>query len=108
MIRAKELVGKTIQSLETIHAEGGRTYEKYLFIVCTDGSKIMLAGNDQPYRPRLNSKMMRKAALYFTEELIKKQEEKEEKERINLKEEQRRNKKCQLRKLQQELEEMEK
>ena len=42
-LEPSDLVGKTIQSAEFITAEFGRTYEGYLCLVFTDGTKQMIA-----------------------------------------------------------------
>ncbi len=63
----KILEGKTIQSIEVISAEFGRTYNSYTCIVCEDGTKIMLAdGDSKPYNPKLKIDEMKRAPNYFT------------------------------------------
>jgi hypothetical protein len=67
----KILVGKTIQSIEIISAEYGRTYDSYTCFVCTDGTKIMLAdGDSKPYSPKPKVDEMKKAPQFFTPDNI--------------------------------------
>ena len=63
----KILEGKTIQSIEVISAEYGRTYNSYVCVVCEDGTKIILAdGDSKPYEPKPKVDEMKKAPQFFT------------------------------------------
>ncbi len=63
----KILEGKTIQSIEVISAEYGRTYNSYICVVCEDGTKIMLNdGDSKPWNPKPKVDEMKKAPQFFT------------------------------------------
>ncbi len=64
-MKITELTGKTISSCELINAEFGRTYDKYLCIVCTDGSKIIIHAGE-PWQPDPPIEEMKKAPNYFS------------------------------------------
>ena len=64
-----DLVGKTIQSAEAIQAEFGRTYEAYLCLVFSDGTRGMIGvvGNGLDlYNPDPQVTEMMKAPKYFS------------------------------------------
>lgn len=65
-MKVQDMKNKTIQSIETIKAEYGRTYHQYLCIVFSDESKIMIAGDDTPWNPDPSIEEMKKAPLFFT------------------------------------------
>lgn len=74
-----KLVGKTIQSIEFMPGEYGRTYKQYICIVCTDSTRIMFAG-EEIYNPRPNLKDMEGLTNFFTpEDIAKKAKENFEK-----------------------------
>ena len=56
---------KTVQTVEIIKAEFGRTYETYICFVFTDGSKFMLHGGI-PYSPNPEIQDMKMALAYFS------------------------------------------
>lgn len=99
--KLKDLENKTIIKIETMKAEYGRTYDKYLCFTCEDGSRIMLHGGE-PHYPIPSIEEMRKVNFYTPEEigkrleLIEKEKRQREKELLN-------NKKQQLQKLKEEL-----
>ena len=66
----KEAVGKTIESVERIPAEYGRTYHSYTLIVFTDGTKVMQADGQPPWEPCPKLEDMQKASKFFTAEDI--------------------------------------
>lgn len=100
----KQLIGKTIKSIEVIKAEYGRTYDYYTCFVCTDGTKLMVYdGCRKPFSPNLEIEEMKKAPNYFTvEDIANRQLEIEKKRRYAI-EEQRQKKKRQLESLKKEL-----
>lgn len=68
-MKAKDLVGKTIQSAELIGAEFGRTYNAYLCLVFTDGTKQMMGllhKNFEIYNPKPPLEEMQKAPSFFS------------------------------------------
>lgn len=62
----KSLEGKTIASAEAIRAEYGRTYDTYLCLVFSDGSKKLLSGHGVCYSPRPTVEEMQKAPNFFS------------------------------------------
>lgn len=61
------LIGKTIQSVEVIQAEYGRTYHQYTCFVCTDGTKLMVYdGHDMPHDPHPEVDEMRNAPNFYS------------------------------------------
>jgi len=67
------LVGKTVTSIETMKAEYGRTYDHYLAVKCSDGSRILFTGWNV-YDPQPPLVEMKKIDFFTEEELIKKSE----------------------------------
>jgi hypothetical protein len=64
-----ELVGKTIVQAGSIHAEYGRTYERYWLLLFADGSRVILA-EGCTYQPDPQLRDMREAPWFFTAEEI--------------------------------------
>lgn len=85
MKNLKEAKGKTIQSVETIEAEYGRTYSRYTFICFTDGSKIAITGDSvEPHNPKYILTEMSKAPNFFSVEDIAKRAAEIEKQKREL------------------------
>lgn len=86
----KELKGKTIQSCEVIHAEYGRTYDQYICLVFTDGSKLILTGST-PWEPDPPVDEMKKAPGYYSAvDIANKVERDENRRRARIAEDKRR------------------
>lgn len=69
----KDFNGKTISASELIQAEYGRTYDAYLCLVFTDGTKAMLGCVSHPinlYGPKPLIEEMKKAPSFFSPEDI--------------------------------------
>jgi hypothetical protein len=62
--------GKTIASVEQIGAEYGRTYDYYTCLTFTDGTKQLIGGPLNPFKPRPSVEEMKKAPLFFSAEEI--------------------------------------
>lgn len=103
MENTKEMIGKTIKSVEVIRAEYGRTYSHYTCIVFEDGSKIMLCDATIPYKPNPDQEEMSKAPNYFTPDDIAERVKKDEERKRKKIAEDLYYKKCQLEKLKKEL-----
>ncbi len=67
--KLNHFINRTVESLELINAEYGRTYREYLCFKFTDGEKIMLYGNI-PYAPKPTVEEMKRAPKFFTPEDI--------------------------------------
>lgn len=63
------LTGRTIESVEVIPAEYGRTHNRYTCIVCTDGTRVIIGGGTT-YNPQPPLKSMQEAPNFFTPEMI--------------------------------------
>jgi hypothetical protein len=68
-----DLVGRTVARVEGIRSEYGRTYEQYIGITCTDGTRVMLWG-DSAYDPKPPLEYMKKSDFFTTDELVAKAE----------------------------------
>lgn len=84
----KHMIGRTVASVEQIHAEYGRTYDYYVCIVFTDGEKLMLHGGI-PHNPKPALDEMRSAPGFFTAEdcaakLLRMEQEKRRREQDRL------------------------
>jgi hypothetical protein len=81
----KDLVGRTIASVEVIQAEYVRTYNHYACITFTDGTRVIFSGGIA-YSPHPPLDEMRKAPKFFTPEEIANvvlQEERERRRRMD-------------------------
>lgn len=99
----KKLTGKTIESCEVIRAEFGRTYDQYICLVFTDGSKVMLYGSE-PWQPEPPIDEMKKAPHYFSASDIAYKVERDEIKRRDRIAEDKRQKQREYEKLKKELE----
>ena len=63
-----KLIGKTIKSIEVIPGECGRTYDAYLGFACTDGTRVMIFGNN-PYNPCPSLETMQNTNFFTPEEI---------------------------------------
>ncbi len=68
-----DLVGKTIVSAETVKAESSRTYDYYLAVKCSDGTRILFSGHNV-YDPQPSLVEMKKTDFFTVDELVKKLE----------------------------------
>jgi len=105
MAKKNNLIGKTIESVEVIKAEYGRTYDYYSCIVFTDKSKALINGDmlSVPWNPSPNIEEMKKAPNFFSAEDIANKVLKIEQERRKVKEKEKEEKERQLNRLKKEL-----
>ena len=68
----KDLVGKTIMEICNIRAEFGRTYSNYMGVVCTDGTRVLLASFPSVLGPNPTLEEMRKTFFFTPEEICEK------------------------------------
>ena len=61
----KILEGKTIKSLEAIKGEYGRTYNQYICIICTCGTKVIIGGGIA-WKPNPDIEDMKKAPNFYS------------------------------------------
>lgn len=72
--KIKDLEGKTIERIDVINAEFGRTYDRYLGFTCSDGTRVLLHGG-QPYDPKPKLEDMRKTNFFTPKEIANKLEQ---------------------------------
>ncbi len=116
-IAFRDLVGKTIASVEAVGAEFGRTFNSYVLVTTTDGDRAMLNSASYPrdagtsvygkdtgwiaHRPPVEE--MKKAPVFFTPEDIADRVLADERDERRRQERRREEKQRQLEQLQREL-----
>ena len=101
----EDLIGETIESIESIRPETGRIYRFYKLITCESGKRVLVGGDD-PYEPNPTLSRM-KQVDFFTEKEVKSKEEWVEAEKERTEKREREWKRSQLERLKKELGEVE-
>ena len=70
-----DLEGKTIDNVSIFSAEYGRTYKSYIGFKCSDGTRIMIAGTGGLYNPKPKIEQMKESNFYTKEEIQKRVDE---------------------------------
>ena len=65
----EELIGEKIVKIGSIKAEYGRTYDRYVCIICESGKRIMIHGG-KPHSPDPAQEEMEKLLWFFTPEEV--------------------------------------
>ena len=81
--KIEELKGKTIRTVERIRGEWGRTYDNYVCITFTDGTRTILAAQF-PYNPDPTVEEMQKAPEFFSPTEIAAKVQRDEERRRSL------------------------
>ncbi len=68
-----DIIGKTIIDVKQIKAEFGRTNNVYMGFVCSDGSRVLIIGENS-YDPKPTLEAMKESNFFNVDELVKKSE----------------------------------